>query len=103
MLSHEDLGGRVRKHRRRLGLSQETLADRAGVSTETIGRLEQAVGTPTLVTVYKVAEAMGLTGSALIAENACDEVSGLVGGLPEHEQQIACAMLRALSSHMKAL
>jgi transcriptional regulator with XRE-family HTH domain len=103
MLSHEDLGERVRGHRHRLGLTQETLADRAGVSTETIGRLEQAVGTPTLVTVYKVAEAMGLTGSALIAENVRDEVSGIVNGLPEHEQQIAFAMLRALSAHMSTL
>ncbi len=47
------------------------------------------MGTPTLVTVYEVAEVMSLTGSALVAKNMCDEVSGLVDGLPEPEQKIA--------------
>lgn len=101
MLSHEELGERIRERRRELGLTQESLAERAGVSTETVGRLEQAVGAPTLDTVYKVAKALGTTGSALIAERVDDEVSELVGGLPEHEQEIARVMLRALSAHVR--
>ncbi|WP_308726585.1 helix-turn-helix domain-containing protein [Enhygromyxa salina] len=81
-------------------VTQELFAERAGLSKETIGRMEQAMGSPTLDTLYKIAKGLGTTGSALIAEHACDEVSELVRGLPEHEQEIACVMLRALSAHV---
>lgn len=100
-LTNEELGERIRDRRRSLGLTQEALADRAHVSTETIGRLEQAAGNgPSLDTVYKVAKALGTTGSALLAVGrSSDEVTGLVQGLPEREREIACVMLRALSVH----
>lgn len=100
MLTHEELGQRIRACRRGLGMTQEQLAERAGVSSETVGRLEQAVGSPTLDTVYKVAKALGTTGSALIAERASDEIAELVDRLPPHEQEIARVMLRALSEHV---
>jgi transcriptional regulator with XRE-family HTH domain len=102
MVTHEELGERIRERRRGLGLTQEGLAELAGVSSETIGRLEQAVGSPNLDTVDKVARALRTTASALIADRVCDEVSALVDGLPPHEQEIACVMLRALSSHVNA-
>ncbi|EDM78363.1 transcriptional regulator [Plesiocystis pacifica SIR-1] len=101
-LTHEELGDRVRERRRELGLSQEKLAEKAQVSKETIGRLEQGGGTPSLFTVRKVANALGETVSALLAGQAGDEVSALVQALPEYEQQIACVMVRALSAHVKA-
>ncbi|PRP90669.1 anaerobic benzoate catabolism transcriptional regulator [Enhygromyxa salina] len=100
MLTHDELGERIRRQRCSLGLTQGQLAERAGVSKETVGRLEQAVGAPTLDTVFKVARALGRTGSALLATCASDEVFALVGGLPEREQEIACVMLRALSAHV---
>lgn len=102
MLNHEILAERVRTRRRALGMTQEALAELAGTSIETIGRIEQAVGAPSLDTLYKVADALGTTGSALIAERVCDEVAQLIGELPEHEQEIARVMLRALSSHVRA-
>ena len=100
MLSREELGERISERRRCKGLTQEALADRAGVSPETIGRLEQAAGSPSLETVYLVAEALGTTGSALIAEHLSDEVSALFQGLPDREQQTVCVMLRALLTHV---
>jgi transcriptional regulator with XRE-family HTH domain len=103
-LTNEELGERIRDRRRSLGLTQEALADRAHVSTETVGRLEQAAGNgPSLDTVYKVAKALGTTGSALLAaDHSSDEVTRLVQGLPEREREIACVMLRALSVHTSA-
>lgn len=100
-LTNEELGERVRERRRYLALTQETLAERANVSPETIGRLEQAVGNgPSLDTVYKVAKALGITGSALLAaDHSSDEVAALVQGLPKREREIACVMIRALSVH----
>jgi transcriptional regulator with XRE-family HTH domain len=102
MLTREELGARIRELRRGLGLTQEGLAELASVSSETIGRLEQGVGSPNLYTVDKVALALRTTTPALIADRICEEVSALVDGLPPHEQEIACVMLRALSSHVNA-
>lgn len=84
----------IRDRRRSFGLTQEGLAERANVSPETIGRLEQAAGNgPSLDTVYKVAKALGTTGSALLAvDHSSDEVAGLVHGLPEYEREIASSV-----------
>ena len=55
---------------------------------------------PSLDTVYKVAKALGTTAAALLAvDDSNDEVTEIVHGLPDHEREIACVMLRALSMH----
>jgi len=53
----------VRAHRRRLGLSQEDLAERIGVSTSTIGKVEAGrISRPRPATMRLLADAFGLTG-----------------------------------------
>jgi tetratricopeptide (TPR) repeat protein/transcriptional regulator with XRE-family HTH domain len=55
----------VRAHRRRLGLSQEDLAQRIGVSTSTIGKVEAGrISQPRPATMRLLADAFGLTGEA---------------------------------------
>ncbi|GIF23044.1 tetratricopeptide (TPR) repeat protein/transcriptional regulator with XRE-family HTH domain [Actinoplanes tereljensis] len=55
----------VRAHRRRLGLSQEDLAELVGVSTSTIGKLEAGrISQPRPTTVRLLADAFGLTDEA---------------------------------------
>ncbi len=98
-LDPEELGERIRRQRCGLGLTQEQLAERARVSKETIGRLEQGVGSPTLDTLIKLSGALRTTGSVLLASTAADEVVALVAALPERELELACVMLRAMSMH----
>jgi predicted ATPase/transcriptional regulator with XRE-family HTH domain len=50
----------VRRYRRLAGLSQEALAERAGVSTRTISDLERGLKTPQPQTLRLVADALGL-------------------------------------------
>jgi tetratricopeptide (TPR) repeat protein/transcriptional regulator with XRE-family HTH domain len=65
----------VRAHRRRLGLSQEDLAARIGVSTSTIGKVEAGrISTPRPATVRLLADAFGLAGDARDA--FCQGVDG---------------------------
>jgi transcriptional regulator with XRE-family HTH domain len=85
-----------------LSLSQEALAAIAGVSRETIRRLEAGRITPNLVTLGKVADGLRVSASALLAERQSDELTELVLGLPGHEQQNMVVMLRALSDHLAA-
>jgi tetratricopeptide (TPR) repeat protein/transcriptional regulator with XRE-family HTH domain len=75
-------GFAVRAHRRRLGLSQEDLAERIGVSTSTIGKVEAGrISQPRPATMRLLADAFGLTGDARdtffqTAESPPDRPSG---------------------------
>src|SRR3954447_11290470 len=57
-------GELVRTHRRRLGMTQEDLAERAGVSVRSVGKWESGkVAAPRLWTVRLLADAFGLDGA----------------------------------------
>jgi ribosome-binding protein aMBF1 (putative translation factor) len=57
----------VRAERERQGLSQETLADRAdGLDAAQLGRAERAVYDPQLLTVVRIADALGIPASELL-------------------------------------
>lgn len=61
-------GKLVRKHRLALRLSQEALAEKAEVHPTYIGLLERGRRTPGIDVAARVAEALGLKLSELIAE-----------------------------------
>jgi transcriptional regulator with XRE-family HTH domain len=57
----------VRKARRDLDLSQEALADRAGIHPTHVGAIERAAKDVQLTTAFKVADGLGLAPSELFA------------------------------------
>jgi putative transcriptional regulator len=65
-LDPRSLGRRVRQARRERGLTQSALAEAAGVTDETIGRLERGTFEPALSTAAAVAEALGVTLDGLV-------------------------------------
>lgn len=67
----EAFGRTVRKTRRDRELSQEALADRAGLSSKHIGEIERANKDPRLTTVLKLARALDVRSSELLT--AVDE------------------------------
>jgi len=58
-------GNKVREERRKLGLSQEELAERAGLHRTYIGMVERAEKNITLINIEKIAKALGLTISEM--------------------------------------
>lgn len=58
-------GRNVQNHRKALGLSQEQLADRAGVHRTYIGMIERAEKNITLVNIEKIAKAFGISIESL--------------------------------------
>ena len=58
----------VRKHRTATGLSQEALAEKANIHHTHVGLIERGERNASLDVAYRVARALGLTLSALIAE-----------------------------------
>ena len=61
------LGARIRALRRGLKLSQEALADRAGLHWTYLSDLERGQQTPTLDVVNRLARALGVTLAAFFA------------------------------------
>ena len=60
------VGRNVRKIRLRVGLTQEQFAERSGFSKQYISGLEKGRRNPTIVTIYELAKALGVTHMDLV-------------------------------------
>ncbi len=65
--SHE-LAAAIRRRRITLGLSQEELADRAGLHRTYISMVERGVRNITVVVLDRIARALGVRGSVILSE-----------------------------------
>lgn len=63
---------RLREHRRRAGLKQRELAGRAGMSVSYVTRLERALTAPGIDLVEKLAGALGIAATDLLASETTD-------------------------------
>ncbi|MCA0201850.1 MAG: helix-turn-helix domain-containing protein [Proteobacteria bacterium] len=54
------VGGNVKRIRLKKGMTQEELADSSGFSQQYISGLENGLRNPTVVSVYEIAEALGV-------------------------------------------
>lgn len=61
------LGKEIRKIRNALGMSQEELAFKAGISAAHLGQIERATKNPTVDTVSEIANALGISLSELFS------------------------------------
>ena len=59
-MSDNIIGVAVRDRRKELGITQPHLAELAGVSTNTLYKLERGHGNPTLEVLNKLAEVLGM-------------------------------------------
>jgi transcriptional regulator with XRE-family HTH domain len=60
------VGRNIARIRNEKGLTQEALADRSGFSQQYLSGLEQGRRNPTIVTIYEIAQALGVDHLALV-------------------------------------
>ena len=60
------VGRNAARIRKEQGLTQEQLAERCGMSQQYLSKLEQGRRNPTLVTVYEIATALGVSHMDLV-------------------------------------
>jgi transcriptional regulator with XRE-family HTH domain len=65
-----EFGGRVRELRRRLGISQEELADRCRLHRTYVGGIERGERNPSLVNIGRLAEALQVPIAELFPPHA---------------------------------
>lgn len=71
MLRYDDpaldaLGAEVRRRRIELGLTQDVLGERAGIHRNYVGMLERGERNATVLTLLRVAKALGVPASSLL-------------------------------------
>lgn len=66
----EAFGQAAMETRKEAGLTQQAVADRAGLSVTTVRRVESGKGNPTFDTVLALADALDIEGSSSSLRNA---------------------------------
>lgn len=102
------LADRIRERRKALGLTQEKLAERAGLSVNFIAQLEISDKTPSMATLVAIADALETDISDLFASSAqekwIDEVQNILRSLEdmrEPDVRFALSQLQTTINHLK--
>lgn len=102
------LGAKIRRLRKDLGLSQETLAERVGVSPVYICMIENGKRTMSLALLDRIANELETTISDLVntkrsadASNSVDKIAVLFEDCSEYEEQVLLAMLVFMKSAVR--
>jgi transcriptional regulator with XRE-family HTH domain len=65
---HITVGKNVREWRKKMSLSQETLAERADLSVSYISKMERGIISPSIGTLYEIARVLNVPAFMLLAE-----------------------------------
>lgn len=91
-LNFDIIGKRVRTYRKQAGMTQGKLAEKAGMDTNNVSRIERGISTPTLESLVKICNVLKVTPNDLLLEsyNAPTvslkiEISNLLEGLTNEE------------------
>jgi len=100
------LGHHIQRLRRARGWTQEVLADRSDISTDTVRRLESGAMAPNIDTLVRLCAGLDLLVSTFFAalelpdNDVTRDVIDLLGTRPPREQTLAINMLRALVANL---
>ena len=98
-MNYQELGRRVRQQRTMLGLTQEELAEKAGISTSFVGHIERGEKKFSIGTLVSICNAMEITPNYLLQDSLDVEV--LNKGLDVGEENMALFkdMMNVLHEH----
>ena len=75
MIDYKDLGSRVRALRRDQGMTQETLAEKVGLSTSFLGHIERGSRIASLETLVMLCNTLKVSPQELLAASLEDDLS----------------------------
>ena len=99
-MEYKKLGANVRKYRKIAGLTQEELAEIIGCSNSHIGQIENGRGVPSLDTMVKIANALGVMIVVADSDHPeliyLHEISAKLKSYPLNKRILACEMIENL-------
>lgn len=69
-MNNSSMGDRIKYHRKRLGLTQEQLAERIGVSAQAVSKWENNISCPDISVLPELADLFGITVDELLGKTA---------------------------------
>lgn len=102
-LDYREIGRRIAKRRKELGLRQNQVCQRAGINDKYLSCIERATSIPSLDVVMKLALALETTpdtflvGSARYEDDAWRDVAEIMRGMNERQLELAKCFLQWLS------
>lgn len=102
-MDYVDLGNRIRRKRKQLGWTQDTLAAKIGVSTSFVGHIERASRTASLETLVQIANALEVSVDYLLAASlngATEPEWGERNTLRPGQRAVMKQILRTMQDHL---
>lgn len=106
-MAYEQIGRRIREERSRQRITQEKLAELAGLNESYIGQIERGIKNPSLESIIKIANVLGATVDHLLrdvtetrGEALVDELIALVRGRNEDEVRLMLNINRMVIDHL---
>lgn len=104
---YKQIGQRIRQERNKLRLTQEQLAELAGVNESYIGQIERAAKNPSLESLIKIAKALGVTIDYFLmdvidvkANKLIDELTTLTKGRKSDEVRLLLSINRLVIEYL---
>lgn len=99
-----DLGNRIRDRRHEIRLSQENVAERAGISANTVSRIEGGQSAMSIEIFIKMVQILGVDANELLGDNglvteedgACQKMFCRIRHLRRNEQTVVLQTMEAL-------
>ena len=101
-MDYVDMGKRVRKQRQLIGLTQQELAERIGVSTSFVGHVERGTRKASLETLVALSTALGVGVDYLLAgslQSSPDEENPS-GAMDPYRRLVIREILSTLQEHL---
>ena len=101
-MDYVDMGKRVRKQRPLIGLTQQELAERIGVSTSFVGHVERGTRKASLETLVALSNALGVGVDYLLAgslQSSPDEENPS-GAMDPNRRMVIREILTTLQEHL---
>ncbi|MEK6645670.1 MAG: helix-turn-helix transcriptional regulator [Candidatus Firestonebacteria bacterium] len=106
------IGKRIREERKKLGLTQEELAEKISIHPAFLGQIERGTKKASIVTIQCVAKALNITTGKLFAEDTDKlgvknlsewqtKISELISNFSANDQKFLYETARALAKKIK--
>ena len=99
-----DLGNRIRDRRQEIRLSQENVAEKAGISANTVSRIEGGQSAMSIEIFIKITHILGVDANELLGDNAlnteedgqCQKMFCRIRHLKRNEQAVVLRTMETL-------
>lgn len=84
-----EIGRRIQRYRTEQGLTQEFLAERAGISQKHLSRIEQGYHDPRFELIIKISGVLGIPTDALAKDNDADSTAQFLSSLAPYIEKMS--------------